>query len=92
MNAYVVNVVPKEFVTVRVANSVEMRINNLNIGISVDVTCMVKDENGNIFQVNNVTLSGEEYNNWGNNDAYLVTTVLSKLDLTPSPNPPPIPN
>ena len=92
MNSYIVDIEPKEFVTVKVAKSVEMRVTNLVIGVSVDVNCMVKDVNGNIFQVNNVTLSGEEYNNWGNNDAYLVTTVLSELGLTPSPNPPPVPN
>uniref|UniRef100_A0A6C0I7S2 Uncharacterized protein n=1 Tax=viral metagenome TaxID=1070528 RepID=A0A6C0I7S2_9ZZZZ len=92
MNGYIVNVDPKEFVTVRTAKSVEMRVQNLNIGVSVDVCCMIKDENGNIFQVQTVSLSGEEYDNWGNNDVYLVTTVLSKLDLTPNPNPPPVPN
>ena len=92
MNSYIVDIEPKEFVTVKVAKSVEMRVTNLVIGVSVDVNCMVKDVNGNIFQVNNVTLSGEEYNNWGNNDAYLVTTVLSELGLTSSLNPPPVPN
>jgi hypothetical protein len=92
MNAYSVNVEPKEFVTVRVAHSIEMRIQSLNIGVSVDVNCMIKDENGNIFQVHNVTLSGEQYDNWGNSDVYLVTTVLNELGLTPNPNPPPVPN
>ncbi len=92
MNSYIVNIEPKEFVTVKVAKSVEMRVINLNIGVSVDVNCMVKDENGNIFQINNVSLSGEEYDNWGNSDVYLVTNVLSKLGLTSSPNPPLVPN
>ena len=92
MNAYSVSVEPKDFVTVNVANSVEMRITNLQIGVSVDVTSLIKDTNGNIFKVENVSLSGEEYNNWGNSDVYLVTTVLSKLGLTPTPNPPPVPN
>lgn len=92
MNSYIVNIEPKEFVTVKVAKSVEMRVINLNIGVSVDVNCMVKDENDNIFQINNVSLSGEEYDNWGNSDVYLVTTVLSKLGLTSSPNPPVVPN
>jgi hypothetical protein len=56
MNAYAISVDPKEFVTVNVANSVEMRITNLQIGVSVDVTCLVKDQNGNIFKVENVSL------------------------------------
>ena len=92
MNSYNVNVEPKEFITIYVSNSVEMRVNNLVIGRSITVNVLIKDINGNIFKVENVTLSGEEYDNWGNSDVYLVTTVLSKLGLTPSPNPPPVPN
>lgn len=92
MNSYCVNVEPKEFVTINVSHSVEMRIINLQIGLSVDVNCLIKNENGNIFKVENVHIDGEEYNNWSNNDAYLVTTVLSKLGLTSNPDPPPVPN
>jgi hypothetical protein len=92
MNSYCVNVEPKEFVTINVSHSVEMRIINLQIGVSVDVNCLIKNENGSIFKVENVHIDGEEYNNWSNNDAYLVTTVLSKLGLTSNPDPPPVPN
>jgi hypothetical protein len=92
MNGYNINVEPKEFITTYVSNSVEMRVNDLIIGTSVNVNVLIKDVNGNIFKVENVTLSGEEYDNWGNSDVYLVSTVLSKLGLTPSPNPPPVPN
>lgn len=87
MNSYIVNVEPKEFVTVKVANSVELRVQSLNIGYSVELTCLLKDTNDNIFEVKNISLSGEEYNNWGNDDSYLVTTVLSKLGLTPLQSP-----
>jgi hypothetical protein len=92
MNAYSISVDPKDFTTLNVANSVEMRITNLQIGVSVDVTCLIKDQNGNIFKVENMNISGEEYDNWGNSDVYLVSTVLTKLGLTPNPNPPPVPN
>ena len=51
MNSYTVSVEPKDFVTVNVAHSVEMRITNLQIGVSVDVTCLIKNQNGNIFKV-----------------------------------------
>lgn len=54
MNSYCVNVEPKEFVTINVSHSVEMRIINLQIGVSVDVNCLIKNENGSIFKVENV--------------------------------------
>jgi hypothetical protein len=92
MDSYIVNVEPKEFVKINVSNSVEMRITNLKMGRSVDVCCFIRDSNGNVFNVENINISGDEYNNWGNSDAYLVTTVLDKLGLTSSVNPPPVPS
>jgi hypothetical protein len=88
---YSVNVEPKDFITTHTANSVEMRINDFKIGESVNVTCLLKNVNGSIFKVENITLSGDDYNNWGNSDVYLVSTLLSKLGLTSIPNPPIVP-
>jgi len=83
MNSTTVNVQPKDYITTYTASSVDMRVTDLVINSSVTVNLLIKDANGSIFQVQNVTLSGEEYSNWGNNDTYLIDTVLSKLDLTP---------
>ena len=82
MNNYDVDVNPKDFITVNTANKVELRVSNLQIGISVDVTLLIKDWNGNIFKVENVHIEGEEYDNWGSDDQYLVNIVLSKVGLT----------
>jgi hypothetical protein len=83
MNSTIVNVLPKDYITTYTASTVELRVTDLVINSSVTVNVLIKDSNGNIFQVQNITLSGEEYNNWGNSDTYLVNTVLSKLGLTP---------
>jgi len=82
MNNYDVDVNPKDFITTNTANKVELRVSNLQIGSSVDVTLLIKDLNGNIFKVENVRIEGEEYNNWGSDDQYLVNVVLSKVGLT----------
>ena len=84
MNSTIVSVQPKDYITTYTASSVEMRVTDLVINSSVTVNVLIKDSNGSIFQVQNVTLSGEEYSNWGNSDTYLVDTVLSKLGLTPT--------
>ena len=88
---YSVNIEQKDFITTYTANKVEMRISDFRIGESVSVTCFLKDTNGSMFKVENVTLIGDEYDNWGNSDVYLVSAVLSKLGLTPIPNPPIVP-
>jgi hypothetical protein len=83
MNNYNVDVNSKDFITTNTANKVELRVSNLQIGSSVDVTLLIKDLNGNIFKVENAHIEGEEYNNWGNDDQYLVNLCLSKVGLTP---------
>ena len=83
MNSTIVEVQPKDYITTYTAQTVELRVTELIINSSVSVNVLIKDGNDSIFQVQNVTLSGEEYNNWGNSDTYLVNTVLSKLGLTP---------
>jgi hypothetical protein len=82
MNNYDIDVNPKDFIAVNTANKVEFRVSNLQIGISVDITLLIKDLNGNIFKVENVKIEGEEYDNWGTDDQYLVNLVLSKVGLT----------
>jgi hypothetical protein len=82
MNNYDIDVNPKDFIVVNTANKVEFRVSNLQIGISVDITLLIKDLNGNIFKVENVKIEGEEYDNWGTDDQYLVNLVLSKVGLT----------
>lgn len=85
-SSYVVDVLPKDFITTYTSGSVELRIMNLQLGSYVDVTAMIKDENGNIFKCEGLRIEGEEYNNWGSSDEYLVNLILSKLGLTAKSN------
>ena len=82
MNNSKIDVNPKEFITTNTACSCELRVSNLQLGVSVDVTVLIKDINENIFKVENVHIEGDDYNNWGNSDEYLIDIVLSKLGLT----------
>ena len=84
MNSIIVNTNPKEYITVNVCKSVEMRVFHFIIGSQIEVNCSLKDENGNVFKIENITISGDEYNNWGIDDSYLINLVLSKLGLSQS--------
>ena len=84
MNSITVNTNPKEYTTVNIAKSVEMRVFHFLIGTSIEVNCLLKDENENVFKIENITISGDEYNNWGTDDDYLINLVLSKLGLSHS--------
>lgn len=84
--SYSVDVLPKDFVTINVASSVELRVITLQLGSYVDVSVLIKNERGEVFKCEGFHIEGEEYDNWGNSDEYLVNLVLSKLGLTAKPN------
>lgn len=85
MNSSVVDVEPKEFVTVRNASTATIRVINLELGKYVDCLLNICESNGNSFQSDMYHIEGEEYDNWGNSDDYLINLVLSKAGLTRKP-------
>jgi hypothetical protein len=45
--------------------------------------CITFDDNGHQLSTHNVEISGEEYQNWGNDDTYIVNLLSSKIGLSP---------
>jgi len=80
MSSTNVPVVDKQIVKTYDVNNVDIRIVNLNLGRSVDVNAVMKN-NGQFVEVKNFHIEGQEYDNWGASDTYLEDLVLSKLDL-----------
>ena len=76
-----IDIVPVDFVTINKAESIEMVVTSLEIGRNVVVTVYFKDKNSSTFKIEDVRIEGDEYNNWGNSDDYLVNMVLSKLGI-----------
>jgi hypothetical protein len=81
MSTTIIPVNDKEQVTIQIINNVEIRVINLSLGNFVDVSATVK-HNNNYISNHTFHITGEEYNDWGNDDDYLENLVLQKLDLT----------
>jgi hypothetical protein len=81
MEDLVVDVNDSNYVQTNVINNIRIRVNNLILFKSVSI--MVNLLN-NKKLINNVyfTLEGTDYTNWANDDTYIVTYVLEKLNLT----------
>lgn len=77
-----VQVNDKDFIRTNVISNVDIRILNLNLGESVDVSVVLKDSNNNFIDVKNFHITGQEYDEWGQSDQYIEDLVLSKLGLT----------
>jgi len=71
----------KEDVKISIINNVDIRITGLDLGSSVSVNAILKHDEEFIKSVN-ITISGEEYTQWGSDDTYLENLVLQKLGLS----------
>lgn len=72
---------PKQIIKAYTIDNIDIRVNNLDLGNSVDLNVVIKN-NGSLLDVKNFHIEGEEYNKWGQSDSYLENLILSKLELT----------
>lgn len=83
MSDITVNVQDSPYVINNTITKVQIRVMNVELFTSVSVVASLF-ENDKILDNKYFKIEGEEYNNWGNSDQYLVNLVLTKLGLTPS--------
>lgn len=76
-----VNIKDHPIIKTNIANNI--KISTVNVVLFTSITLRVGLYTNNILVDNQmITLSGQEYNDWGNDDNYIVNTVLTKLNLT----------
>ena len=71
----------KEDVKISIINNVDIRITGLDLGKSVNVNVIMKHDEQFIKSAD-LTIAGEDYEQWGSDDAYLENLILQKLDLS----------
>jgi len=71
----------KEDVKITIINNVDIRITGLDLGKSVNVNAIMKHDEQFIKSAD-ISIAGEEYEQWGSDDAYLENIVLQKLGLS----------
>jgi len=71
----------KEDVKISIINNVDIRILDVKLGHSVSVNAILKNDE-QFIKSENITISGEEYDNWGSDDLYLEDLILTKLGVT----------
>lgn len=81
MNSYI-PIEDKEYIKTSIIKSIEIKISNIKLFSSVSVIVFLKEENGGLLDVKVITLEGQDYINWGNDDNYIIDYVLRTLDMT----------
>jgi hypothetical protein len=80
MDVTKIEVNDKEQVKIYVINNIEIRILNISLNNSVDLSVTMKQD-GNYVDSKYMRIDGQEYQAWGNDDDYLENLVLQKLGL-----------
>lgn len=73
---------PKEYITVKTAYSVSIRLTDLKLGHSVLALVELKDDESRVFDVKQILIEGDDYARWVDSDDYIIDYVCQQLGLT----------
>ena len=79
---YMSDIVPAETTITNTVVRFEVFINDLVLNTSASFKVWLYDVQGKLFEVKLITMIGEDYTNWGNDDQYVLQFVASQLGFT----------
>jgi hypothetical protein len=66
----------------QLVTKIQISVIRLTLFQSVDLMVQYLDDEGRIIENKYLTISGEDYNQWSNDDSYIVMHVQNKLNIT----------
>ncbi len=80
-----VSVVPTQFATPQYVHRFSYSVSSFDLFSQITFVVFLYDANNKLLSTSNVTLSGECYKLWGDDDNYILNYISSKLGLTLMP-------
>ena len=81
-----VSVVPTKFATPQYVHRFSYSVSSFDLFSQITFVVFLYDANNTLLSTSNVTLSGECYKLWGDDDNYILNYISSKLGLTLIPH------
>lgn len=81
----IVPIEPSTEITTKIITSFTVNVMRLELFESVTVNAMLYGINGNFLEVKTLTISGQDYLDWNNDDQYLIDKVAQLLGFTLAP-------
>jgi hypothetical protein len=81
----IVPIQPSTETTTKVITSFTVNVMRLELFQSVTVNAMLYGANGGFLEVKTLTISGQDYLDWNNDDQYLINKVAQLLGFTITP-------
>ncbi len=77
-----INIQTKEIVTTLTATQVEIGEGSIQLNLQARFPVKLLDDNGNMVHFEFVTIEGDDYTAWTNDDSYVTNLILNKLGIT----------
>ena len=77
-----ISIQPSIVTTTKIITSFTVNVLRLDLFQSVTVNAMLYGTDGTFIEVKTITLSGQDYQKWDNNDQYLINKIAEILGLT----------
>ena len=76
-----INIENKEIITTQIISKVDILEGTIQLNKSVRFPVRLMDSNDNVILSQNITIFGDEYENWGSDDNYIESLILTKLGV-----------
>lgn len=87
-----ISIVPSDIVSTVTVSNVRIEVDSVELNVKARFRVFLNDVNNNILKIEFVELSGDDYQNWGSSDDYVINYVLNTLGLTQQTTPDPTPS
>lgn len=77
-----INVQDKTITTSVIVKSIEIMSTEVKLNEAAYFMVKSLDENGNLVNIERVSMEGTDYSNWGSDDNYVIDFILTSLGLT----------
>lgn len=84
-----INIEPKEIVTIKHATRIDINAGQIRLNIGAIFDVWMYDSDGDLISVQTVSITGDEYAAWSNDDEYVYSIIMQKLGLIEKPDPEP---
>ncbi len=76
-----INIENKEIITTQIISKVDILEGTIQLNKSVRFPVRLMDSNENVISNQTITIYGDEYENWGSDDNYIESLILTKLGV-----------
>ena len=77
-----ISIKPFDIVTTTTATSFNVEVNKITLFLSADLIVLLFDASGGLIRCDYLTLRGDDYKKWTNDDEYIFTYVANNYGFT----------